>query len=138
MLIASKYEEIYAPEVKDFVYITDKAYTKEEILEMECSILTTLDFDLTAPSAYRFLERFAKIINTDNQMFSLACYLSELPLIEYRMLKYCPSNIAASALFLASKITSRGEPAWNEILQSHTGYSETCLRSCAKDLCILL
>lgn len=32
MLIASKYEEIYAPEVKDFVYITDKAYLKEEIL----------------------------------------------------------------------------------------------------------
>jgi cyclin B len=28
MLIASKYEEIYAPEVNDFVYITDNAYTK--------------------------------------------------------------------------------------------------------------
>jgi cyclin B len=28
MLIASKYEEIYAPEVQDFVYITDKAYQK--------------------------------------------------------------------------------------------------------------
>ena len=39
MLIASKYEEIYAPEVRDFVYITDKAYTKEEILKMEYSIL---------------------------------------------------------------------------------------------------
>jgi hypothetical protein len=25
MLIAAKFEEIYAPEVKDFVYITDKA-----------------------------------------------------------------------------------------------------------------
>ena len=35
MLIASKYEEIYAPIVKDFVYITDNAYTKEEILSME-------------------------------------------------------------------------------------------------------
>jgi G2/mitotic-specific cyclin-B, other len=35
MLIASKYEEIYAPEVRDFVYITDKAYSKEEILKME-------------------------------------------------------------------------------------------------------
>lgn len=35
MLIASKYEEIYAPEVRDFVYITDNAYTKEEILQME-------------------------------------------------------------------------------------------------------
>ena len=29
MLIASKYEEIYAPEVRDFVYITDNAYTKD-------------------------------------------------------------------------------------------------------------
>ena len=35
MLIASKYEEIYAPEVKDFVYITDKAYSKDQILQLE-------------------------------------------------------------------------------------------------------
>lgn len=61
MLIASKYEEIYAPEVKDFVYITDQAYTKEEILKMEQSILSTLDFNICVPSAYRFLERFTKI-----------------------------------------------------------------------------
>lgn len=35
MLIASKYEEIYAPEVNDFVYITDNAYTKQQIFQME-------------------------------------------------------------------------------------------------------
>ena len=34
MLIASKYEEIWAPEVRDFVYISDKAYTREQILGM--------------------------------------------------------------------------------------------------------
>jgi cyclin B len=101
MLIASKYEEIYAPEVRDFVYITDKAYTKEEILKMEFSILTTLDFNVTSPSSYRFLERFSKIIYADTPLFNLARYLIELPLIEYRMLKYNPSNLAASALFLA-------------------------------------
>lgn len=28
LLIASKYEEIYPPELKDFVYITDRAYSK--------------------------------------------------------------------------------------------------------------
>lgn len=39
MLIACKYEEIYPPIVKDFVYITDNAYTKEEILDMERKIL---------------------------------------------------------------------------------------------------
>lgn len=63
MLIASKYEEIYAPEVKDFVYITDKAYTKEDILKMEASILANLDFSICVPSSYRFLERFSKVTN---------------------------------------------------------------------------
>jgi cyclin B len=61
MLIASKYEEIYAPEVRDFVYITDKAYTKEEILKMEYKILTTLNFNTTTSSSYRFLERIYKL-----------------------------------------------------------------------------
>lgn len=32
LFIASKFEEIYAPELKDFVYVCDNAYTKEEIL----------------------------------------------------------------------------------------------------------
>jgi G2/mitotic-specific cyclin-B, other len=35
MLIASKYEEIYAPEVRDFVYITDNAYSRDQIFAME-------------------------------------------------------------------------------------------------------
>lgn len=46
MLIITKYEEIYPPTVKDFVYITDNAYSREEVLEMESEILQTLDFDL--------------------------------------------------------------------------------------------
>lgn len=61
MLIASKYEEIYAPEVRDFVYITDKAYTKDEILKMEGRMLTKIEFNVTAPSSYRFLEQFCKV-----------------------------------------------------------------------------
>ena len=32
MLISSKYEEIYPPEIKDFTYITDRAYTKQDVL----------------------------------------------------------------------------------------------------------
>jgi hypothetical protein len=35
MLIATKYEEIYPPLLKDFVYITDNKYTAEEILKTE-------------------------------------------------------------------------------------------------------
>lgn len=58
MHIACKYEEIYPPEANDFVYITDNAYTKQELLDTEYKILKTLNFDLTFASAYRYLERF--------------------------------------------------------------------------------
>jgi hypothetical protein len=60
MLIASKYEELYAPETADFVYITDQAYHRDEILHMEAVILNVLHFDVTVPSAVSFLSRCFK------------------------------------------------------------------------------
>ena len=42
LLIACKYEEIYAPEVKDLVIVTDQAYKHEEIIEIEGKILCVL------------------------------------------------------------------------------------------------
>ena len=46
VLIASKYEEIYAPAVADMVYISDNTYDREQILDMERLVLKTLDFNL--------------------------------------------------------------------------------------------
>jgi G2/mitotic-specific cyclin-B, other len=60
MLVASKYEEIWAPEVNDFVYISDKAYSREDILGMEKTMLATLQYDLTVPTAFLFTARFRK------------------------------------------------------------------------------
>jgi cyclin B len=115
MLIASKYEEIYAPEVRDFVYITDKAYTKEEILKAEHHMLGTLGFDITTPSSLRLCERYCKLVNADELTENLSRYLIELPLIEYKMLKFSPSMIAAGAVYLSMKILKRENP-WNQDL----------------------
>ena len=60
MLIASKYEEMYAPEIGDFEYITDHAYTSTEIRRMECLILKTLNFNLGRPLPLHFLRRNSK------------------------------------------------------------------------------
>ena len=136
MLIASKYEEIYAPEIKDFIYVTDKAYDKEEILEMEGKMLLALNFNLAATSPNRFLERYAKVHNIDEKAFMLAKYLIELSLIEYKMLKYSASNIACSAIYLACKVLKKD--AWSETMARNTFYTETQVRPCAKDLCVLL
>ena len=81
MLIASKYEEIWAPEVRDFVYISDRAYTKEQILAMEKLILNTLKFDLTVPTPNTFLCRFLKAAGgSKEKLFSMhAAYLVRAP-----------------------------------------------------------
>lgn len=49
---------------------------------MELDILDALDFAITVPSAWRFLERFAKVAAIDEPSFFLARYLLELSLIE--------------------------------------------------------
>lgn len=78
MLIASKFEEIYAPEVNDFVYITDNAYTYEQILEMEIKILNTLEFNLNHPLPLHFLRRNSKAGSADGKVHTLGKYLTEL------------------------------------------------------------
>ena len=42
MFIASKHKEMCAPEIGDFVCITDRAYTESQIREMEIKILAAL------------------------------------------------------------------------------------------------
>lgn len=63
MFIASKYEEMYAPDIGDFVFITDTTYSKQEILQMEKSILKSLDFNLSKPLPLHFLRRNSKAGN---------------------------------------------------------------------------
>lgn len=119
MLIACKYEEIYPPIVKDFVYITDNAYTKEEILEMERKMLSVLDFNIQITSSYRFLERYCKVAKADSLIFNLSRYLIELSLVKYDMLKYTNSNLTCSALYLALKMTKHPNP-WSDLIVKHT------------------
>ena len=82
LLIACKYEEIYPPEISSFVYITDNAYKKEEILNYELKILSTLDYDVTYPTPLRFLEiLIIKLGLTNDEIFFYKMqYLLELSL----------------------------------------------------------
>ena len=85
LLIITKYEEIYPPLLKDFIYISENAYTANEILEMEKQILFALDFDVSLCTAYRFLERFSKLAKIDDVTFYLSHYILELGLLDSKM-----------------------------------------------------
>jgi len=68
MLIACKYEEIWAPEVNDFVAISERAYSNEQILKMEKAILGKLEWYITVPTPYVFLTRYIKAAIPDAEV----------------------------------------------------------------------
>ncbi|CAL5333215.1 unnamed protein product [Camellia sinensis] len=137
MMIAAKYEEICAPQVEEFCYIADNTYFKKEVLQMESSVLNYLKFEMSAPTAGCFLTRFVRAAQGINEVPSmqldyLANYLTELSLLEYGMLCYAPSLIAASAIFLAKFILNPSKRPWTLTLRHCTLYKPSDLRDCVK------
>jgi len=96
MLLACKYEEVSVPVVDDLILISDKAYTRTEILDMVksftkscpdynhgCSALyvddhycvlqeklmaNTLQFNFCLPTPYVFMRRFLKAAQSDKKV----------------------------------------------------------------------
>lgn len=144
MFIASKYEEMYAPEIGDFVYITDRAYTESQIREMEVKILASLGFELGRPLPLHFLRRNSKAGNVDALTHTLAKYAMELTLVDYKMAHIKPSIIAAAALALSLKVLDRMEEnksiveMWNSTLVHYTTYTFDAISETVKKLADLL
>ncbi|CAK9168457.1 unnamed protein product [Ilex paraguariensis] len=133
MLISSKYEEICAPGVEEFCFITDNTYTKEEVLKMESRVLNLLGFQLSVPTTKKFLRRFIHAAQVSSkvpcvELEFLANYLAELALMEYSFLKFLPSLIAASAVFLARWTLDQSEYPWNPTLQYYTSHEASELK----------
>uniref|UniRef100_A0A7S2UBL8 Cyclin N-terminal domain-containing protein n=1 Tax=Attheya septentrionalis TaxID=420275 RepID=A0A7S2UBL8_9STRA len=122
LLIASKYEEIYPPELRDLVYICDRAYSKREILDMEENILRTLKYKITIPSAHAFLVRNLKAAHADKRIVQLSCYILDGTLQSYNLLHYLPSQLAAAAVFIARR--SVGRNSWSPTLLRYAAYRE--------------
>jgi len=126
MFLASKVEEMYAPEINDFVYITDNAYTAGEIRQMELKLLAALKFNFSRPLPLHFLRRNSKAGDVDVLQHTVAKYLVELTLLEYDMAHYPPSAVAAAALFLSLRLLepdSTLTSVWTATLQHYSTYT---------------
>jgi len=132
-LIAAKYEEIFSPEVDDFVYISDGTYNREEVLDAEEDILATLNFSISFTSPLHFLRRFSKAAESDYHLHSLCKYIIECTLLEIKLLKYLPSEIAAGSVYLA-RLMSNHYPIWDQTIKYYTTYDEVQVRVIASDI----
>mmetsp|Transcript_6694 Transcript_6694/g.14635 ORF Transcript_6694/g.14635 Transcript_6694/m.14635 type:complete len:372 (-) Transcript_6694:523-1638(-) len=122
LLIASKYEEIYPPELRDLVYVCDRAYSGNEIIDMEERVLKALEYQITIPSAHAFLVRYLKAAHADKKIVQLACFVLDGTLQSYNLLHYLPSQLAAAAVFIARR--SVGRNSWSPTLLKYAEYCE--------------
>lgn len=124
MLIASKYEEMFAPEIGDFVYITDNAYSKVKIRAMEQKMLKACEFDFSNPLCLHFLRRNSKAGAVDAKKHTLAKYLMEITLVDYELSLLLPSQIAATASYLSTHLIDKQSAEWTSTLAHYSGYTE--------------
>ena len=103
LMISCKHEEINVPKVEDFIYITDNAYNKEEVFNMEQNILNGLNYDLLYPSPIKFFEYLSLKFNFDKKQFYFGKYLMETFLLNLIWIKYLPSIIACAAAYIVMK-----------------------------------
>lgn len=143
LLVACKFEEIYPPEVRECVYITDYAYEKADVLAMESTILAKLNYNICVPTGYHFLARFLECIAASDRTRHIAHFYAERNMQEYDSLKFIPHVFAASAIYMTLLQQIQHSPGstgdappnrscWTSVLQEESGLAEADLQACTK------
>ncbi|UXI20678.1 uncharacterized protein NH340_JMT06620 [Sarcoptes scabiei] len=131
VFVAAKLDERIYPIIDDFIYISDDAYDRDDIIKMEIELLKILDFDLNYPLSYSFLRRFARCSSQTIETLTLSRFILESSLMDYSFIDELDSKIAAASLLLALKMKNL---SWNAALEFYSGYNESDLIDLMKRL----
>ncbi|XP_048192731.1 G2/mitotic-specific cyclin-B3 [Perognathus longimembris pacificus] len=134
--IAAKFEEPYPPSLKEFLYICEDLYQRNDMLTLEASILTNLDYDINIPIAYNFLRRYATCLQSSMTTLTLSRYICEITLQESYYIPERASKLAAGSFLLALCMKNLGHLISS--LERHSGYKVSDLRCLVKKLNVLV
>uniref|UniRef100_A0A673KTT5 G2/mitotic-specific cyclin-B1 n=1 Tax=Sinocyclocheilus rhinocerous TaxID=307959 RepID=A0A673KTT5_9TELE len=126
MFIASKYEEMYPPEIADFAFVTDRAYTTGQIREMEMKILRVLDFSFGRPLPLQFLRRASKIGDV-SWFIGLLLHKYHLFCRLLQSITHWPSTSWSSPWLIMIWSTFLPPRSLTPTLQHYMGYTEDSL-----------
>ena len=139
LLISCKSQEIYYPQLNELIDITDGAYKREELIEMEEHVLKVLSFNIVSPTSNDFFNIIAKAFNFDNRQFFLGKYFLESSLIDYQMIKYSSSVIGVSCAYIVMKFFGINN---YKCLYSNEVIKENCpqkvIKEAAREICFLV
>ena len=144
LMIACKHEEIDVPKIDDFIYITDNAYVKDEVLKMENDVLSCLNFSLLYPSPIKFYEYLSLHFNFDKKRHMMGKYLMETFLLDTTVNKYKPSTISCACTYIVMKffkMENYPEAYDKKFFLSDENKEITTeynIKECAKDICLFV
>ena len=136
LLIACKYEEIFSPEIRDFVCILDRTYEREDIIEQENYMLKVLKFEITFPTSLRYYEILRIEFGIEEKYFIYGDYLLTLSLIDSRFSKYSQAVIATTVCFFLKKLFYGIDI--KKFLGKYVKIKEDEIKNCLIDICFLL
>lgn len=139
LYIACKFQEIYYPQLKDWVEETDGAYTKEDLLSIEKDILKTTNYNLLPPSQEDFYNIISKYFGFNEKQYYFGKYFMESSLMYYNMIKYTPSVIAVSCSYIAMKFFKI--PNYKKLYSTriiHDKCPQKIIKDAARELCFLV
>ena len=100
LFIACKYEEIYTKNINQFVDLTARAFDKNEILEMEKTIIDLVDFNLDLPLSNDFFGILSTVYKFNEKEYYFGCFLLEAFLLDMTCCEYKQSQIALATCFI--------------------------------------
>ncbi|KAL0274913.1 UNVERIFIED_CONTAM: hypothetical protein PYX00_002935 [Menopon gallinae] len=130
IFLASKYEEMYPPDLEDLVDISAKTYTKGQILKMEQVIFSALDFQMGRPLPSQFLRRYGRAGSVDFVTYCFSKYFIDLSLVNYSLCHIRPSLLAAACLYLSLYLSAdeSNTDFWTPTLVYYSQYSAETLK----------
>ena len=144
LMIACKHEEIDLPKVDDFIYITDNAYIKSQLIKMEEELLSKLNFEFLYPSPIKFFEYLSLHFNFEKKHHLMGKYLMETFLLDIKNTKYNPSIISCACAYIVMKFFKfpnyyeSYDKKFYTLDENKDKYSESNIKECAKDISLFV
>ena len=144
LMIACKHEEIDVPKIDDFIYITDNAYVRDEVMKMENDVLSLLNFSLLYPSPIKFFEYLSLHFNFDKVKHMMGKYLMESFLLDTQINKYKPATISCACTYIVMKFFKMNNyrESYDKkffMLDEKKEISiEYNIKECAKNICLFV
>lgn len=100
LMIAMKIEEIRIPSASIFVGLTDFAFSKEQIFEMEYRILSVLNFDVSIPNEFNLYEVMSLKFMFNDKEYSAGLYYLMMFLLDENSMNFSSKSICEGICYL--------------------------------------